>query len=209
MKFGKEFASQMVPEWQEAYMNYNYLKTLLKEILNFRSRHRSPAPAKTRSLKRKGSLFRAFSGLTSRYGNSGSPKKDKEDEVILVSAMQRSDEEAGEDGRSYQTIFLRSSEDGGEFELVFFRRLDHEFNKVISFYKSKVDEVMKQAEELNIQMDALIALRIKVNDLAAVSPFIGKNTGTILLSNICGMYADIRDIYISCCVVSRHMFTNI
>jgi SPX domain protein involved in polyphosphate accumulation len=42
MKFGKQFTAQMVPEWQEAYMNYNHLKTLLKEIQQFRqktSRH--------------------------------------------------------------------------------------------------------------------------------------------------------------------------
>ncbi|KVH92724.1 EXS, C-terminal [Cynara cardunculus var. scolymus] len=207
MKFGKEFASQMVPEWQEAYMNYNYLKTLLKEILIFRQRQtRSslpayplrPPPAKATSLKRRASLFRAFSGLTGRYGNT-SPKEDNEDEVILVNAMQKSDEEQGEDCRSYQTIFLRSAEEGGEFELVFFKRLDFEFNKVIQFYRGKVEEVVQQAEELNIQMDALIALRIKVNDPAAaavvspmtnndpasVSPFINqRNTGSSPLEAI-------------------------
>ncbi|PWA49107.1 SPX domain, EXS [Artemisia annua] len=188
MKFGKEFASQMVPEWQEAYMNYNYLKTLLKEILIFRRRITTSKPVNPRqsaSLKRRVSLFRAFSGLTSRYDNT-SPKIDKEDEVILVSAMQEADEEQGDqDSRSYQTIFLRSSEDGGEFELVFFKRLDHEFNKVNSFYREKVEEVVKQAEELNIQMDALIALRIKVNDPYAVSPFINQTkTGSYPLETI-------------------------
>ncbi|KAD4887974.1 hypothetical protein R6Q59_034927 [Mikania micrantha] len=171
MKFGKEFASQMVPEWREAYMNYTYLKTLLKQILIFRrGQTRSPEnsrqpPAKVASLKRRVSLFRAFSGLTSRYSNS--PKKDKEDEVILVSAT---DEEHGENGRSYQTVFLRSSEDGGDLELVFFRGLDHEFNKVIQFYKTKVEEVVNQAEELSSQMDALIALRIKVTGPPAATP---------------------------------------
>ncbi|KAI3776965.1 hypothetical protein L1987_46758 [Smallanthus sonchifolius] len=136
-----------------------------------------PPPLKATSLKRRGSLFRAFSGLTSRYGNR-SPKKDKEDEVILVNAMHIADEEQGEDGRSYQTIFLRSSEEGGEHELAFFSRLDDEFNKVAKFYRDKVEEVVKDAEELNRQMDALIALRIKVNDPAAVSPFTNqRNTG--------------------------------
>ncbi|KAI7750448.1 hypothetical protein M8C21_022088, partial [Ambrosia artemisiifolia] len=90
--FGKEFASQMVPEWREAYMNYNYLKTLLKQILIFHQRQtmspeiqmnsRPVPPSKAASLRRRVSLFRAFSGLTSRYGNN-SPRKDKEDEVIL------------------------------------------------------------------------------------------------------------------------------
>ncbi|KAI3761968.1 hypothetical protein L1987_52391 [Smallanthus sonchifolius] len=184
MKFGKEFASQMVSEWQDAYMNYNSLKTLLKEILIFRRQQsRSPEnqvnprppPLKATSLKRRGSLFRAFSGLTNQYGNR-SPKKDNEDEVILVNAMHTADEEQGEDSRSYRKVFLLSSEEGGQHELAFFSRLDDEFNKVVNFYRAKEEEeVVKDAEELNIQMDALIALRIKVNDPAAVTN--QRNTG--------------------------------
>lgn len=72
----------------------------------------------------------------------------------------------GDDGSDkdmqYQTLFMRSSEEGGEYELVFFRKLDDEFNKVVKFYKGKVDEVVNEADELSRQMNALIALRIKV-----------------------------------------------
>ena len=186
MKFGKEFASQMVPEWQEAYMNYNQLKNLVKEILIFRkwqarSLNVVKPHSKANSLKRKGSIFRAFSGLTSRFGNASVRKdKEEEEEVILASAMQHADEEQGE-CLKYQTIFLRSSDDGGEFELVFFKRLDYEFNKVVNFYREKVEEVVKRAQELNIQMDAFIALRIKVNKPAAVTPVMERNTGSYFI----------------------------
>ncbi|KAJ7974373.1 Phosphate transporter PHO1-like protein [Quillaja saponaria] len=161
MKFGKEFASQMVPEWQETYMNYNYLKSVLKDVLRSRQKNESPAMVSTPkgSLKRRESLYRAFSGLTGRY--RGSPRKN-EDEVILVRAVERE----GSEGY-YQTMFLMPAEEGGEYELVFFRRLDDEFNKVNNFYKKKVEEVMKEAEELSRQMDAMIALRIKVDKLGA------------------------------------------
>jgi hypothetical protein len=57
-----------------------------------------------------------------------------------------------------------ASDDGGEYELVYFKRLDDEFNKVDKFYRSKVEEVMKEAATLNKQMDALIAFRIKVEN---------------------------------------------
>ncbi|MBA0692559.1 hypothetical protein Goari_010111, partial [Gossypium aridum] len=57
-----------------------------------------------------------------------------------------------------------SSDEGGEYELVYFRRLDDELNKVNKFYKDKVEEVMKEANVLNKQMDALIAFRIKVEN---------------------------------------------
>ncbi|CAA3017423.1 phosphate transporter PHO1 homolog 9-like [Olea europaea subsp. europaea] len=165
MKFGRELASQMVQEWQEAYMDYNYLKTLLKDVLRFRQQNASSSEeiSRTRSLQRRVSMYRAFSGLTSRYSTlKGSPRKNSprknEDEVILVSAVQ------GEGSEScYQTMFLRSSEEGGEYELVFFRRLDDEFNKVVKFYKNKVEEVKMEAKELSKQMDALIALRIRVD----------------------------------------------
>ncbi|KAK9272632.1 hypothetical protein L1049_003008 [Liquidambar formosana] len=171
MKFGKELASQMVQEWQEAYMDYNYLKTHLKNILQFRQKNKSsPVAAATsqHSLKRRLSLYRAYSGLTSTlYKLSPGKKKEespkeKEDEVILVSALQQE----GSEG-CYRTMFLMSSDEGGEYELVFFRRLDDEFNKVLEFYKSKVEEVLKEAKELNKQMDALIALRIKVENPVA------------------------------------------
>ncbi|KAJ0099417.1 hypothetical protein Patl1_21907 [Pistacia atlantica] len=160
MKFGKEFAAQLVQEWQDAYMDYNYLKTILKDILRFKQQQYTPSPmaaATKGSLKRRVSLYRAFSGLTSKYRNS--PRK-SEDEAILVSSVQG---EGSEDGK-YQTMFLMSSDEGGEHELGFFRRLDDEFNKVVHFYKKKVEEVMVEAEELSKQMNALIALRIKIEN---------------------------------------------
>lgn len=157
MKFGKEFVLQMVPEWQEAYMDYNFLKGLLKDVLRFRQQHILTAATPRASLKRRVSLYRAFSGLTSAY--RGSPRKSNEDEAILVSAV-----EGEGSGEYYQTMFLMSSDEGGEHELLYFKKLDEEFNKVVKFYKGKVVEVMKEAEELNKQMDALIALRIKVEN---------------------------------------------
>ncbi|KAI3452277.1 hypothetical protein Pfo_008942 [Paulownia fortunei] len=161
MKFGKELASQMVQEWQGAYMDYNYLKKLLKDLMRFRQQNAlSSSPghvARSGSLKRRLTMYRAFSGLTGRNSNfRGSPRKN-EDEVILVSAVQQ------EGSENYQTMFLRSSEEGGEYELVFFRRLDDEFNKVLKFYKQKVEEVKIEAEELSKQMETLIALRIRVD----------------------------------------------
>ncbi|CAI0462923.1 unnamed protein product [Linum tenue] len=49
-----------------------------------------------------------------------------------------------------------ASDEGGEYELVYFRRLDDEFNKVNRFYKCKVEEVLKEADSLTKQMDEAI-----------------------------------------------------
>ncbi|CAN4082619.1 unnamed protein product [Withania somnifera] len=176
MKFGKEFTSQMVHEWQEAYMDYNYLKGLLKDILNFRKKI-APIPevaaTPNGSLKRRLSMYRAFSGLQRRFSFKGSPgRNDNEDEeVILVSSPQQE----GSQGH-HQTMFLMSSEKGGEYEMVFFRRLDDEFNKVLTFYEQKVGEVKAEADELSKQMDALIALRIMVD-----KPSIGMDSAQVMV----------------------------
>ncbi|CDY16129.1 BnaC08g39940D [Brassica napus] len=130
MKFGKEFSSQMVPEWQQAYMDYGFLKTLLKEIIRFKRRTNNAAP-------------RVQLTTTTTTG------------PILVNTTV---------DRGCETTFLMAAEEGGEYELVFFRRLDDEFNKVSKFYKEKVEEVLKEAVVLNKQMDALIAFRVKVEN---------------------------------------------
>ncbi|TKY50238.1 Phosphate transporter PHO1-like 2 [Spatholobus suberectus] len=92
------------------------------------------------SLKRRVSLYKAFSGLRVRH--RGSPQNDG-DEAILVCAEER--------------------EEGGEQDLVFFKKLDNEFNKVNGFYKKKVNEVMEEADDLSKQMNALITFRAKVD----------------------------------------------
>ncbi|CAN4079404.1 unnamed protein product [Withania somnifera] len=163
MKFEKEYASQMVHEWQEAYMDYNYLKSLLNEILIFKQKN-APLPEVAATprgtLRRKLSLYKAFNGLQVRY-NSFKGKNNHEDEVIVVNSVQQE----GSEGH-YETTLLVSCEEGAENELLFFRRLDDEFNKVLSFYKKKVGEVKVEAVELSKQMDALIALRIKVDNIS-------------------------------------------
>ncbi|KAI8022543.1 hypothetical protein LOK49_LG03G00703 [Camellia lanceoleosa] len=120
MKFGKEFISQMVPEWQEAYMNYNHLKTHLKEIQRFKLRHKPPPPPPT-GLKRKLTLYRAFSGLTQRIASPRSPStsSDLENQAILVQS-ERSD---GDD--RYETMFLRAADEGGEVEATFIKHFSN------------------------------------------------------------------------------------
>lgn len=154
MKFGKEFASQMVPEWQQAYMDYANLKHILKDLQAFkvRSRRSPSASGGPPALKRKMTLYRAFSGLTRRCSSLKHPHDSPEDHAILI-------HDAGD---RCETSFLMAAEEGGEYEMVFFRRLDDEFNKVNGFYREKVGEVLEEADRLNKQMDALIALRVKV-----------------------------------------------
>ncbi|WCJ22200.1 EXS (ERD1/XPR1/SYG1) family protein [Euphorbia peplus] len=134
MRFGKELKKQMVPEWSEAYVDYNGLQRILRQIL------------KNRQLK-------ILNGLELQEASNDSSKGDIEDQVIDTSNQ----EEAG-----YKTDFLKKEEEGGDIEASFFEKLDEELNKVNAFYKDKVEEMNTEASMLNKQMEALIALRIKL-----------------------------------------------
>lgn len=158
MKFGKEFVSQMVPEWQEAYMDYEFLKSLLKEIQLFKQRDK-PGSSMATGMRRNVTLYRAFSGLMQRVGSPrAQAAPDIESQAILVQNVRRDGDELSE------TMFMMAADEGGEYEMVYFKRLDDEFNKVSKFYKVKVEEVMKEAAVLNRQMEALIAFRVKVEN---------------------------------------------
>nr|WET17601.1 SPX-EXS4 [Phoebe bournei] len=168
MKFGKEFAAQMVPEWQQAYMDYNMLKNILKDILRYRQQTTPPSPAAGGGgggLKRKMTMYRAFSGLTRRYSNLRGGGGGGEEQVILVnSAAADGDGVRMRSSERYETMFLMAPVEGGEYEMVYFKRLDDEFNKVNSFYMSKVQGVMAEADALTRQMNALIAFRLRVEN---------------------------------------------
>ncbi|CAA2959951.1 phosphate transporter PHO1 homolog 3-like [Olea europaea subsp. europaea] len=51
-----------------------------------------------------------------------------------------------------ETMFLNAA-DGGKYELVYFERLDGEFNKVVKFYKSKVEKVNIFEETTRLALD--------------------------------------------------------
>ncbi|XP_034199371.1 phosphate transporter PHO1 homolog 10-like [Prunus dulcis] len=158
MKFGKEFKKKMVPEWAEAHMDYNGLKRILRELREYKQRKHSrdlldhkiaavgaPPPN------------RIISGIELQSSSLQNTNEDIEDQVIDVNTLH------GDGCRQfYKTKFLRQSEEGGEIEVTFFKKLDEELNKVNTFYKDKVEEVKQEANHLDKQMEALVALRIKV-----------------------------------------------
>ena len=99
---------------------------------------------------------RNSSGLNLQARNSYG-MGDIEDQAIAVNTVKQQNSR-----KLYNTEFLLSPEEGGENEKTFFRKLDEELNKVNTFYKDKVEEVINEASLLNKQMDALIAFRTKV-----------------------------------------------
>ncbi|XP_057530739.1 phosphate transporter PHO1 homolog 10-like [Amaranthus tricolor] len=157
MKFGKDYKRQMVPEWVEAYMDYNGLKKILREIRLSQAQKLPPTPLRT--LQQRFSMYSPFRGVEVEARNQ-KREGDIEDQIIQVSPF------VGESNITfYRTRLLFPSEEiGGEDEVKFFKKLDQELNKVNAFYRDKVDEVVKEAAELKKQLEACIALRIKVQN---------------------------------------------
>ncbi|KAL0813272.1 hypothetical protein Bca101_069715 [Brassica carinata] len=157
MKFGKEFSSQMVSEWQQAYMDYDYLKTLLKH----RDHHSGGLNGKM-TLDSLFSCLQLFTPQRQRLCNS----QDVEGGVQLkakTTTTRPIQVETTADGQ-VQTKFL-IEEEVGEYEREFFGRLDKEFNKVIKFYEEKVKKVLKEEEGLKGKLEALITAGSKHNDI--------------------------------------------
>ncbi|WZZ09974.1 hypothetical protein YC2023_095895 [Brassica napus] len=148
MRFGREFVSKMIPEWQEAYIDYAYLKTILQDIQATRKISVSNSQSKPYFAR----------NLTRRYTRNASVS---ENHVIVFNAVTHAD---FEQDMTYETAFLKAGEPGGDSEAAFFRTLDREFNKVNSFYRLKVEKTRHESLALTRQMDALVAFRHRVKE---------------------------------------------
>ncbi|KAL8518658.1 hypothetical protein ACS0TY_009850 [Phlomoides rotata] len=153
MKFGKQIKRQKVPEWTDAYVDYNGLKRILQGIRNVKLRNPNPARASQKRL----SLFRDFNSINSSVrGSNIDIQEDIENQVIAVHTVQQ------ENSRKLYNTKLLVCGEGDENERYFFEKLDHELNKTNNFYKDKVEEAIAEDALLKKQMEALIAFRIKM-----------------------------------------------
>ncbi|KAL1557152.1 phosphate transporter PHO1 9-like [Salvia divinorum] len=124
MKFAEELASQMVQEWQAAYMDYSTLKQALKNLVTFRQQ-RAATPA----------------DVSQRRTCVNKSTNNVDDTVITV-----------QDQNYYQ--------EGGRSELEFFTILDDEFNKVVNFYKDKLQQLKVEAHDLTLKNQVGVHLDI-------------------------------------------------
>uniref|UniRef100_A0A7N0TCF6 Uncharacterized protein n=1 Tax=Kalanchoe fedtschenkoi TaxID=63787 RepID=A0A7N0TCF6_KALFE len=155
MKFGKEFKQQMVPEWTEAYMDYNGLKRILRQI-RFAKQCKQPSKS-LKLLRHRSRLHRPFNAQIPEKDDT-SEERDLEGQVIDVNINRVGHRKV------YETKIRGNDEENEEDEVSFFKKLDAELNKVNTFYKDKVEAVVKEAVQLDKQMDAFIALKVIVEN---------------------------------------------
>ncbi|KAL2559365.1 Phosphate transporter PHO1-like protein 1 [Forsythia ovata] len=146
VKFSKQFQSQLVPEWKEAFADYKLLKKDLKKI------HLLSHETET-SKKRNDSLSEYIFSSLRKYNFLG--RKQREHRVIQVRHKLA---ESASEGDLYETELLEKFADT-DAAIEFFARLDLQLNKVNQFYKTKEKEFLERGYSLKKQMDILIELK--------------------------------------------------
>ncbi|KAL1551058.1 phosphate transporter PHO1 10-like isoform X1 [Salvia divinorum] len=153
MKFGKDFKKHKVPEWTEAYVDYNGLKHILHEIRSFRQSNPNLVRASSKRLSLKN-----FNSSSLHEADIDS-HDDIENQVIAVHTVLQENSR-----KLYNTRLIVAPTEGEVNERNFFRKLDDELNKTNNFYKDKVEEMIREAASLKKQMETLVALRIKITN---------------------------------------------
>ncbi|MCO5609232.1 hypothetical protein L7F22_063456 [Adiantum nelumboides] len=155
VNFGERLESQLVPEWKDAFCDYNQLKGDLESIsaqphrftrlMNDMSPRRDlRQPSKAPSFRHLGSIARRTSDRISagiEVHTRHAPAHDADEEL-------------------YETQLLFNHSQGEvENEKVFFARLDEQLNKVNLFYKKKEQEFYEKAKDIEEQLEKLVAMR--------------------------------------------------
>ncbi|KAL5158827.1 Phosphate transporter PHO1 10 [Glycine soja] len=127
-----------------------------KHMNNHTTKGVSKQATHNRSLHHRLRLERAFSGIHLQ-GSNHQREGDIEDQAIEVKTLEQ-------DGsrQLYKTNFQKFDEEGGEVEARLFQKLDEELNKVNAFYKDQVEAAQHEVTLLSKQMEALVALRVKI-----------------------------------------------
>ncbi|RZB65357.1 Phosphate transporter PHO1-like 10 [Glycine soja] len=138
------------------HMNNHTTKGVRPQKNIERDKKNSKQATHNRSLHHRLRLERAFSGIHLQ-GSNHQREGDIEDQAIEVKTLEQ-------DGsrQLYKTNFQKFDEEGGEVEARLFQKLDEELNKVNAFYKDQVEAAQHEVTLLSKQMEALVALRVKI-----------------------------------------------
>ncbi|CAH8391627.1 unnamed protein product [Eruca vesicaria subsp. sativa] len=166
MKFGKEFLSQMVPEWQQAYMDYDSLKKDLKKCKKHgHANALTPGGARDHhggGLNREMTLGSAFSCLQlstrprRRVLDNSHDVEEGVQWTVTTTTTGPMQVETTADGQVQTKCQM-------EYESEFTGRLIKEFEKVIKFYEEKVEKVLEEEKQLKGELEALIKADSKHN----------------------------------------------
>lgn len=148
VKFSKQFEAQLVPEWKDAFVDYELLKQELKKI-QLCNNNSAKQPEK-------GCFAASFFSSLGKISLFG--QKHRDHGAIQVHRKLASSLSKGD---LYETELLEQFEDV-EAAAEFFACLDHQLNKVNQFYRAKETEFIQKGNSAKKQLNFLIEAQ---NDL--------------------------------------------
>ncbi|KAL2651408.1 hypothetical protein R1flu_019536 [Riccia fluitans] len=169
VKFQKQLAVQIVPEWKEGYCFYKQLKKDVKRIKEWMEDDRMLSMKDNNSSKVSDSAAAANpSGLIDSRKSFARPLLAISNKLVnnsrflwveRLNNITTIDKENVQETEIYETKFLHSSFIPMELAVQFFGRLDAELNRVNGFFKLKEEEYTLRAHALQLQMATLLELR--------------------------------------------------
>ncbi|KAL2650504.1 hypothetical protein R1flu_018632 [Riccia fluitans] len=177
VKFQKQLAVQIVPEWKEGYCGYKQLKKDVKRIKEWMEDERIHPVKNNKSSKVTDSAAAANPlGLIDSWKSFARPLLAISDKLVNNSRFlwverlnnitvhfrqlrQTIDKENVQETEIYETKLLHSSIIPAELALQFFGKLDAELNRVNGFFELKEEEYTLRAHALQLQMANLLELR--------------------------------------------------
>ncbi|XP_062167299.1 phosphate transporter PHO1 [Alnus glutinosa] len=157
-KFSKELEAQIIAEWGEKFVNYRYLKKLIKRI----KLSRLPKQRPQRVDGELGlSIFDPIHHFTKKIYDKYF--HDPDNKTTDISQVRSKSMEEGEDLEVYETELSQLFSEENEVKM-FFDKLGDEHNKVNLFYEKTENELLEKGKNLNKQLQILIYLKQIRND---------------------------------------------
>ncbi|XP_021861937.2 phosphate transporter PHO1 homolog 1 [Spinacia oleracea] len=153
VKFSKQFEAQLVPEWKDAFFDYEQLKRELKKIQFLNSTNNNYSKQ-----QKKGYFGCSFISSLGKFSSFGQKHRDHGPIQVhrkLASSVSKGDPDL------YETELLEQFADV-ESAAEFFTCLDHQLNKVNQFYRSKEKEFVEKGNSAKQQLDFLVQAKNKL-----------------------------------------------
>lgn len=180
VKFSKQFEAQLVPEWKDAFFDYEQLKRELKKIQFLNSTNNNYSKQ-----QKKGYFGCSFISSLGKFSSFGQKHRDHGpiqvlplflfsffNRVFLLNEWRENYDEfqvhrklassvSKGDPDLYETELLEQFADV-ESAAEFFTCLDHQLNKVNQFYRSKEKEFVEKGNSAKQQLDFLVQAKNKL-----------------------------------------------
>ncbi|KAF8036263.1 hypothetical protein BT93_C2088 [Corymbia citriodora subsp. variegata] len=167
VNFSKQYEGQLVPEWKEAFVDYGQLKKDLKRIHFLINTQPNSLPSREHEHHPRTPVTEADTFLSSlkKLSPFGHHQSRTDGAIQVHKKLASSDRQ----GDLYETELVEQFSDL-EAAKEFFACLDHQLNKVNTFFRTKEREFLDRGESLKRQIEILVEQKAFVSEQSGKDP---------------------------------------